>query len=107
MVILLSPGSDRSAPRVARSSRNLFGGTHMKRPVLLAAAAAIAALSTHAFATSIAVGEPAKGLPTRSSPRPDQHHGQEHPERTEPEIKRPLQWLVAAQNEQGGWGDGM
>jgi hypothetical protein len=27
--------------------------------------------------------------------------------RTEPEIDRPLKWLISAQNDNGGWGDGV
>src|SRR5215813_10615437 len=27
--------------------------------------------------------------------------------RTEPEIDRPLKWLISAQNDDGGWGDGV
>jgi len=78
----------------------------MKRPALLAAAATIAAFSTHAFATSMAAGAEVHKS-SRTPTRPQHPQDAEHPERTEPEMDRPLAWLVAAQNAQGGWGDGM
>ena len=68
----------------------------MKRPALLAAAAAVAAFSTHAFATSIALAGPEARKGSRGPDRADHQRDAEHPERTEPELGRPLAWLVAA-----------
>lgn len=70
----------------------------MKRtPWMLAAIVAV--VSTHALATSVA-RDPAR----RPAPR---DAAVARPERTEPDIARPLAWLVAAQNDAGGWGDGV
>jgi hypothetical protein len=72
----------------------------MNRTALIGAAAAAALLSSHALAT-------------KPMPRPDalrgsgNSHAVEHPERTDPELARPLAWLVSAQNEDGSWGDSM
>ncbi len=35
------------------------------------------------------------------------HHVAATPPAAEPEIRRPLEWLVAAQNDDGSWGDGV
>jgi hypothetical protein len=58
----------------------------------------IAVVSAAVLSTSVAPGRP-------MGPGPVQ--GEVHPERTDPEIQRPLVWLVAAQNEDGSWGDGV
>jgi hypothetical protein len=67
---------------------------HSSRFVFLAAAAAVAAASSHAGATSERRRhpQPAQGAPA-------------NPERTEPDMLRPLRWMIAAQNDDGSWGE--
>ncbi len=43
--------------------------------------------------------------PIAPSPLPPVHDAQQHPERTDPDVQRPLAWLVAAQNTDGSWGE--
>ncbi len=68
----------------------------MRPGFLVGLASLIAVGSTQTLATSVA-SERARPM--------QQGGGEVHPERTEPEIARPLAWLVAAQNQDGSWGE--